>query len=147
MNRRGFLTALSTATVILTAGRVLGVSLPTPHLRINLWDHTPSGGGGPTDLPHLSARGALSHIATPYLEVFTPAKPNGQAILVSAGGGYQRIEMGKEAWPAAAWLVAQEAFLRQLNANIHPDGEMLDFSQRDALHLGISRASVYSYAR
>ncbi|GAB7207021.1 alginate lyase family protein [Dickeya oryzae] len=29
---------------------------------------------------------------------------------------------------------AQEAFIRQLNANIHPDGEVLDFSQRDALH-------------
>lgn len=29
---------------------------------------------------------------------------------------------------------AQEAFIRQLNANIRPDGEVLDFSQRDALH-------------
>ncbi|WP_023640003.1 alpha/beta hydrolase [Dickeya zeae] len=107
MNRRGFLTAISTATVLLTAGRVLGVSLAAPRPRINLWGDTPPGGGGPFDPPHVSARGALSHIANPYLDVFAPEKPNGQAILVAAGGGYQRIEMGKEAWPAAAWLAAQ----------------------------------------
>ncbi|MEI7256644.1 alginate lyase family protein [Dickeya dadantii] len=29
---------------------------------------------------------------------------------------------------------AQEAFVRQLNANVRADGEVLDFSQRDALH-------------
>ncbi|GAB7212471.1 hypothetical protein OS31_39810 [Dickeya oryzae] len=73
----------------------MGVSLPTPHLRINLWDHTPPGGGGPADLPHLSARGALSHIATPYLEVFTPEKPNGQAILVAAGGRLSAYRNGQ----------------------------------------------------
>ncbi|WAH61710.1 alpha/beta fold hydrolase (plasmid) [Pseudomonas silvicola] len=36
-----------------------------------------------------------------------PVQPKGRAVLIAAGGGYTRIEMGKEAWPAAAWLAAQ----------------------------------------
>lgn len=38
------------------------------------------------------------------MEVFQPAKPNGAAVLVAAGGGYKRIEMKKEALSAARWL-------------------------------------------
>ncbi|QDX30435.1 alpha/beta hydrolase [Dickeya poaceiphila] len=107
MNRRGFLAAISATAVALTVGRVLGPPLPTPRPRIWLWDGAPPGGGGPGGAARLSARGALSQIVAPYLEVFSPEKPNGQAILVAAGGGYQRIEMGKEAWPAATWLMSQ----------------------------------------
>ncbi|VEB97827.1 Prolyl oligopeptidase family [Cedecea lapagei] len=51
--------------------------------------------------------GAQSNIAIPILTVIAPEKPNGQAVLVAAGGGYKRIEMGTEAWPAAQWLVAR----------------------------------------
>ncbi|WP_107760784.1 alpha/beta hydrolase [Dickeya sp. Secpp 1600] len=107
MNRRRFLTAVTLSAVALKIGGAVGVPLPTSRPRLPLWNDSPPGGGGPSGAPRLSVRGALSQIAAPYLEVFQPEKPNGQAILVAAGGGYQRIEMGKEAWPAAAWLAAQ----------------------------------------
>ncbi|WP_284602229.1 alpha/beta hydrolase [Dickeya dadantii] len=107
MNRRRFLTAMTLSAIALKTGGAFSVPLPTSRPRIPLWDGLPPGGGGPSGAQRLSARDALSQVAVPYLEVFSPDKPNGQAILVAAGGGYQRIEMGKEAWPAAAWLAAQ----------------------------------------
>jgi acetyl esterase/lipase len=38
------------------------------------------------------------------MEVWLPDRPNGAAVLVAAGGGYRRIELASEAWPAARWL-------------------------------------------
>lgn len=72
-----------------------------------LWPGTPPGGGGPQGPPLVSAKGALSHLATPALEVYRPARPNGAAMLVAAGGGYKRMEMVQEARPAAHWLAAR----------------------------------------
>jgi acetyl esterase/lipase len=69
-----------------------------------LWPATPPGGGGPTGPISENAKGAISNIAIPSMEVFQPAKPNGAAVLVAGGGGYKRIEARKEALPAAAWL-------------------------------------------
>ena len=71
---------------------------------IPLWPATPPGGGGPAGPITISAKGAVSNIAAPSMEVFQPAKPNGAAVLVAAGGGYKRIEMKKEALSAARWL-------------------------------------------
>lgn len=71
---------------------------------LSLWPTTPAGGGGPTGPVSASAKGAISNIAVPSIEVFQPAKPNGAAVLVAAGGGYKRIEMKNEAIPAARWL-------------------------------------------
>lgn len=51
--------------------------------------------------------GAVSNIETPFLEAFVPERPNGLAVLVAGGGGYARIGLVKEAYPAAYWLVAQ----------------------------------------
>jgi acetyl esterase/lipase len=36
--------------------------------------------------------------------VFLPAQPNGSAALIAGGGGYKRIGMASEAYPAARWL-------------------------------------------
>lgn len=69
-----------------------------------LWPATPPGGGGPTGPISENAKGAISNIAVPTMQVFQSAKPNGAAVLVAAGGGYKRIEAGKEALPAANWL-------------------------------------------
>ncbi|MFT4274969.1 MAG: alpha/beta hydrolase, partial [Rhodopseudomonas sp.] len=71
-----------------------------------LWAGEPPGGGGPTGPLRLDDRGAVSNIAAPMLEVVRPARPNGAAMLVAGGGGYKRIEVGKEADPAAHWLAA-----------------------------------------
>lgn len=49
----------------------------------------------------------MKHVALPCLEVFLPSRPTGAAVLVAGGGGYKRIEMQTEAYPAAAWLQAR----------------------------------------
>ncbi|WP_409565380.1 hypothetical protein [Methylobacterium sp. J-001] len=49
----------------------------------------------------------MSNIADPVLEVFMPENPSGVAVLVAGGGGYTRIGIVKEAFPAAFWLAAQ----------------------------------------
>ena len=74
---------------------------------IPLWAGIPPGGGGPGGPVKVSGDGALSHIALPVLSVYLPANPNGYAVLIAAGGGYKRIEMRKEALPAAEWLTAR----------------------------------------
>lgn len=64
------------------------------------------GGGSRADV-HTDARGAISHITEPWLEVYEPRSPSGAAVLVAGGGGYKRIEMALEAEPAARWLAEQ----------------------------------------
>lgn len=73
---------------------------------IPLWPGRPPGGGGPDGPLQTSAKGAMTNIAVPALEVYRPQRPNGMAVLVAAGGGYKRIEMESEARPAARWLAA-----------------------------------------
>ncbi len=75
--------------------------------RMVLWPATPPGGGGPTGPLRRDESGAVTNIATPILEAFLPEKPTGVAVLVAGGGGYARIGLVKEAYPAAYWLVAQ----------------------------------------
>jgi acetyl esterase/lipase len=50
--------------------------------------------------------GAVSHISQPRLEIYQPAHPDGTAVVIIGGGGYFRIQIGKEAQPAAQWLSA-----------------------------------------
>ena len=74
---------------------------------LTLWPGQSPGGGGPTGELVKDDSGAVSNIATPTLEVFLPQKPSGAAVLVAGGGGYRRIGLVKEAYPAAYWLAAQ----------------------------------------
>jgi acetyl esterase/lipase len=74
---------------------------------IPLWDGVPPGGGGPTGAPERTSKGALSNVVTPVLEVFVPERPNGSAAVIAGGGGYKRIQMESEAYPAARWLAAR----------------------------------------
>jgi acetyl esterase/lipase len=46
----------------------------------------------------------VTGITTPHLAVFTPSSPNGDAVLVLPGGGYQRVVMDKEGYETAEWL-------------------------------------------
>lgn len=82
------------------------VPAPEPEI-IRLWPAGVPGGGGPADELNESRYGALSNISSPFLKVFRPANPNGAAVLVAAGGGYNAISMGGEAEPAAHWLTAR----------------------------------------
>jgi acetyl esterase/lipase len=67
---------------------------------ISLWP-------GKTSGPEDGSRIFDFNLAEPALTVFRPVDPNGAAMLVVAGGGYRRIQIAKEAVPAAQWLVAQ----------------------------------------
>lgn len=71
---------------------------------IPLWPDDPPGGGGPSGELHISAAGSWSNIVSPALHCFRPEEPNGEAVLIAAGGGYRWIGMGREAWPVARWL-------------------------------------------
>lgn len=50
---------------------------------------------------------AVTGIRAPRIEVFRAPKPNGAAMLVMPGGGYQRVVIDKEGYELAAWLTAQ----------------------------------------
>lgn len=69
-----------------------------------LWPGTPPAGGGPSGSVNIGKRGSVTNVATPTMDVYLPANPNGSAMLVAAGGGYRHIEIGGEADPAARWL-------------------------------------------
>ncbi|MBE3025527.1 alpha/beta hydrolase [Janthinobacterium sp. BJB303] len=73
---------------------------------IVLWPGAPPGGAAPGPQRD-SAKGAITQVGQPYLIVHRPAQPNGMAILLASGGGYARVEAGKESGPAAAWLQTQ----------------------------------------
>lgn len=114
LTRRSMLAAMSAAAVLptlpftatgATAETVSGAVPPTAAAAtMPLWPGLPPGGGGPHGAIVENARGAISNIAIPGMEVFTPARPNGIAMLVAGGGGYRRIAMRNEARPAARWL-------------------------------------------
>lgn len=72
--------------------------------RLRLWPGAPPGGGGPQGPPRTEIDGAVFNVSEPLLEVFIPHRPNGAAVLVAGGGGYRRIGLVKEAYPAAGWL-------------------------------------------
>ena len=103
MDRRQFLTTFA-AALCLRAALSESLAAGSATSIIPLWEGTPPGGGGPKGERSISARGEVSHVAIPTLSALRPVKPNGRAVLIAAGGGYKRIEMAKEAWPAAQWL-------------------------------------------
>lgn len=111
MHRRTFLACVIAGVISgrqsLSSASEAGPVPGSPAEVIPLWNGTPPGGGGPGDRLKISAGGALSHIAHPSLSAYLPARPNGYAVLIAGGGGYKRIEMRKEALPAAAWLTAR----------------------------------------
>lgn len=76
---------------------------------IDLWPALPPGGGGPIAADGRfdeTREGVITNVARPCLLMLRPLKPNGAAILVAAGGGYRRIDIGNEGVPVARWLAA-----------------------------------------
>lgn len=92
------------------------------HRTIRLWPDVPPGGGGPRGPRKISARGAMTGIATPTVDLYLPPRPNGSAMLIAAGGGYKRIETGAEAIPAARWLVRRGIIAAVLSYRLPREG-------------------------
>ncbi|GAB0118306.1 alpha/beta hydrolase [Acidisoma sp. 7E03] len=109
---------------LLATGACLGLSHRARAAtdRITLWPGPPPGGGGPHGPLRVSPRGAVRNIAVPCLEVFRPARANGGAMLIAAGGGYERIERVQEAYPAAHWLAARGITAFVLLYRLPPEG-------------------------
>ncbi len=89
---------------------------------IPLWPGSPPGGGGPEGDVRIGARGSATNIAQPSMRVFAPNRASGAAVLIAAGGGYRRIENGKEAEPAASWLAARGVTAFIMNYRLPPEG-------------------------
>lgn len=79
---------------------------------IELWpDRPPETQRTPTELS-ITERGDPAHVrdryakfvTDPNLVVFPAANPNGQALLIIPGGGYQRVVMDKEGYEAAQFF-------------------------------------------
>jgi acetyl esterase/lipase len=93
------------------AVRALPRSLPGADLEvIDLWpDEAPGGGSGPDTDGYRYVEGPtgdISRVGTPCLLVMRPANPNGAAMIVAAGGGYQYIALGNEGVPVGRVLNA-----------------------------------------
>ena len=74
---------------------------------IDLWPGPPPGGGGPvaTDFRFdETLKGVITAVTRPCLMVMRPERPNGAAIIIAAGGGYRRIDIGHEGLPVGEWL-------------------------------------------
>ncbi|RVT43568.1 alpha/beta hydrolase [Sphingobium algorifonticola] len=90
-------------------------ALPQPSETIDLW---PNGApGAPAVLPveEVKERStdtavndrALLNIARPRMAVFRPLRPNGAAILITPGGGYNWVVIDREGYELAALLADQ----------------------------------------
>jgi acetyl esterase/lipase len=77
-----------------------------------LWPGDPPGASGVTAVEVLVERGdpsglrdrAVTHTRKPTLTVFRPLKPNGAAVVLMPGGGYERVVTDKEGFETARWL-------------------------------------------
>lgn len=102
LDRRTFLAATGAACAFGFAGPVAARTYEPRN--IPLWPEGSPGGGGPEGSIVENDKGAISNIVAPSMDIYMPNRPTGSAMLIAAGGGYKRIEVGKEAIPAARWL-------------------------------------------
>ena len=117
MDRRDLLAAgLAGSLIAPAAARARAGKGPVePDQRINLWPGEPFGLTNPALDDHVWARAkdpafpdrAMDRIRTPQLHVFRASKPNGAAMLVIPGGGYQRVVLDKEGYELGPWLAGR----------------------------------------
>ena len=130
--RRHTLFALSAAALFPTLTRAQIVAYPDdPAEVLPLWPGPPPGAPDrlPTpivlersDTPDRLRDRAATGVALPTLTVFRPARPNGAAMLVIPGGGYQRVVVDKEGFETAGWLTAQGVTAFVLRYRLPADG-------------------------
>ena len=93
------------------------LTAPDPAETIDLW---PSGApGAPALLPVETVKERsrdrayndryVFGISRPRMTVFRPARPNGAAVLITPGGGYNWVVVDKEGYEMARWLAARGA--------------------------------------
>jgi acetyl esterase/lipase len=116
MDRRDVLAAGLAGTLLPAAAHARGTVGPVkPDASINLWPGEAPGLLDPDLHERLTERSkdpaiadrSLDRIRTPRLDVFRAAKPNGSALLLIPGGGYERVVLDKEGYELAALLTAR----------------------------------------
>ena len=118
LNRRGTLASLTgglVASLVTGAARARAwnpVPPTDPTEVLPLWPGEPPGAAGVTAVETVLERGdgqgprdrAVTHTRKPTLTVFRPARPNGAAVVLMPGGGYERVVVDKEGFETARWL-------------------------------------------
>ncbi|MFL9839746.1 alpha/beta hydrolase [Sphingomonas sp. ST-64] len=106
-----------------------------PDQVFKLWPANMPGAGGPRGPEKIgekgSAKGAVTNVTTPRMEIYRPAKPNGAAVLVIGGGGYFRIQIASAAVPTARWLQARGVTAVVLYYRLPGDGWNADAPFQD----------------
>lgn len=119
LNRRGALAAFVTGVLGSLAARKAEAApvqantpLADPTEVITLWPNGAPGGEGVTAVEAIIDRTvaggprdrAQAHTRKPTLVVFRPKRPNGAAVMLIPGGGYERVVLDKEGYETARWL-------------------------------------------
>lgn len=120
---------LGAAAILPTVGRAQAQPMPDA---IELWPGAPPGGSGPSGPEAVNARGSVTNVSRPRLIAYRPAKPNGTAVVVIAGGGYAHIEAGHESTPASRWLQSIGVTAFELIYRLPEDGWPRDAPFQDA---------------
>jgi len=92
-----------------------GPLLPEPDAWIDIWPSGAAGMPSPPPAEEMRERSTdpayndriLVHISRPRLAAFRPTRPNGAAVLIMPGGGYQWVVADKEGYEMARWLAAR----------------------------------------
>lgn len=115
LNRRGALATFVTgllASSLARGAKAETLPMPDPTEIIELWPAGPPGGDKVTGVEAIIERGdakglrdrALIHTRKPTMVVFRPLAPNGAAVMLIPGGGYERVVLDKEGYETARWL-------------------------------------------
>jgi acetyl esterase/lipase len=116
MDRRDLLAAGLAGSLLAPSAQARAPKGPVkPDSSFNLWPGEARGLTNPALDDHIWARSkdpafpdrAMDRIRTPRLDVFRAKKPNGAAMLVIPGGGYQRVVLDKEGYELGPWLAAR----------------------------------------
>jgi acetyl esterase/lipase len=160
LNRRGTLASLTgglLASILATATRAKDTPMDPTEV-LPLWPGDPPGAVGVTAVETVTERGdakglrdrAVEHTRKPTLTVFRPAKPNGAAVILMPGGGYQRVVIDKEGFETARWLADRGYTCFVLRYRLPGDGwgagpdAPLQDAQR-ALRLARSKAAAMKF--
>jgi acetyl esterase/lipase len=115
---------------------------------VALWPASPPGGSRPRGPEKVDARGSLTNVSAPRLEVYRPPKANGAAVIVIGGGGYAHIEVGAESTPTCRWLQSTGGTAFELIYRLPGEGWSRDAPFQDgqrAMRLVRSLAPSYGF--
>lgn len=116
MDRRDLLAAGLASTIVTRPAMAFEAAVPiVPDASFNLWPGDTPGLLDPTLADHVEHRGtdpaiidrAMERVRTPRIDVFRAKQPNGAAVLVIPGGGYQRVVFDREGYEPGVWLAAR----------------------------------------